>query len=173
MRWERVTEEDLCSCRVFQCTRVCNVLVLITCRTCLFLHGCLTSQAVGICSLLLTSSWILSVYVVWGVQLSHYSELMCLSLSPVADVRSSWWDPLPVGAGRHSAPLLRSSRSPSFTSSSWSTEADAGFFPPSIKYSSFVFSGLSSSLMFQPPFPIFQIRTAVSHFSWIWDSLSI
>lgn len=42
-------------------------------------------------------------------------------LSPVAGVRSSRCDPLPAGAGRHSALLLRSSRSLSSITRSWNT----------------------------------------------------
>lgn len=43
------------------------------------------------------------------------------SFSSVAGVRSSRCDHLPVGVGRRSAPLLRSSRSLSFTTRNWST----------------------------------------------------
>lgn len=50
------------------------------------------------------------------------SDAECISsLCPVAGARSSRCDPLPVGVGRRSAPLLRSSRSLSCTNRSWNT----------------------------------------------------
>lgn len=67
---------------------------------------------------------------VWREQLCHYFSFdlnpECMSsavtsLSLVAGVRSSRCAPPPVGVGRRSAPLLRSSRSRSFTTRSWNT----------------------------------------------------
>lgn len=82
------------------------------------------------------SSWILSVCLalcclrstvvtlslIWVKQVKRISCAVT-SLSPVAGVRSSRCGPLLVGVGRRSAPLLRSSRSLSFTTRSSSTDS--------------------------------------------------
>lgn len=89
---------------------------------------------------------------VWREQLCHYFSFdlnpECMSsavtsLSLVAGVRSSRCAPPPVGVGRHSAPLLRSSRSRSFTTRSWNTNNE--------HRSSFFFIFVFFFYIFSPP----------------------
>lgn len=86
------------------------------------------------------------------------SLLSFLSLFPVEGVRFSWCDPLPVGAGHRSVPLLQSSRSPSFTTRSRKTDrqhrSPPQFFlvpyyttPPSLCWNFVMFFSVFSSLL--------------------------
>lgn len=94
------------------------------------------------------------------------------SLSLVTGVRSNPCDPLPVGVGRHSASLLRSSRSPRFTTRSWNNKSDHWFLhllpyqttPPYLGFNAIPWPfGFSSTWpLIITPFPTFQIAAGVS-----------
>lgn len=120
----------LCVQLTCNCKWCCGINNM-SCSICLLPQGWFASLLY--CTWLLGSSQSVWLYVVWGVQLLHCISFEvnglnadCVSsavtsFSLVAGVRSSRCDPLPVGVGHRSAPLLQSSRSLSFTTINWST----------------------------------------------------